>query len=122
MNARHRMIGGERGVWTRQSGADALREFAAQLQAEERIVGFVAMAAGDGLRVAARARILAAAVRALVEVAQRAALAAQALAACALLVEQAPQFLQTVACDGGLVGGDGVVAVVVVAARRASHA
>src|SRR5579883_1890704 len=93
-----------------------------QLQPEARVVAFVAVTAGDGVGVATGAGVFSAAVGTLVEVADGAAFAALTLAARALLVQQAAQFFQPVAGDGCLVGGDRVVAVMAMAARRAVDA
>ncbi len=91
-------------------------------QAELRIKGLVATAAGNGLRVAPGARVLLAAIWALVPVANGADFPSYAFAARALLVEQYAQFFQPIACDSSFVNCDRVMPMMVVAAWSAVDA
>ena len=91
-------------------------------QAELRIKGFVAAAAGNGLRVAAGARVLLAAIGALVPVANGADFPSYAFATRALLVEQQAQFFQSIACDSRFVNCDRVMPMMMVTARSAIDA
>ncbi len=86
------------------------------------VICFVAMATGDGLRVAAGAWVLFPAMGAFVEVANGAAGATDAFAMQALIVQEMAQLFHIIARNRGFIGGYRVVSVVVMAARRAMYA
>jgi len=112
------MMGGEEGI--RKAGV--VLSSGTKTQPELRIKGFVAAAAGNGLRVAPGARVLFAAIWALVPVANGADFPSYAFAARALLVEQQAQFFQSIACDSSFVNCDRVMPMMMVTARSAIDA
>ena len=89
-----------------------------QRQAILRVIGLVAVATRDGLRVAAATWVLFATIWTFIKVTDRPASAAHVFATYALFVEQAAQLYQVIAGNGGFVGCDGIVPVMAVAARR----
>lgn len=77
----------------------------------------IAATTGDGLRVAAGARVLLTAVWAFVQIANWTAFAAHMLAASTLLVEKLAQLFQSIACNSSFIGGNGIVSMMVMATR-----
>src|SRR6266567_379940 len=94
---------------------------APQRQSVQWIISLIAAAARDGLRVTACARILFAAIGALVQVPDGTALAAHMFSLDAFFVQQMAQFFQTIASNGSLVSSDSIITVMAMAARRSTH-